>query len=84
LIADQYRETIISALKEYDVANKITGRDDDEYEALSWAGLMETYAWNSFFNDINTHNLALKYLNIILFYKGNKEAWENTECGNNQ
>jgi hypothetical protein len=80
LIADQYRETIISGLKEYDAANKITGRFEDDYQALSWTGLMKTNAWNNFYRD--NPNLAEKYIGIMQFFFGKKESFE--DCGNKQ
>ena len=76
-IADEYRNTIISGLKDYDALNVRT-RPKYEYIALSWAGLIDTNAWNSF--KTNFSETAIAYKDIIDRLKKGKEYGESTSC----
>lgn len=43
MMAQHYRDIIKDTLKEYDNNNS----SEDIYEALSWEGLRDTWAWNN-------------------------------------
>jgi len=73
-MADMYRGRIIEGLKEFDRANG-TSHDDWEYEALAWAGLEGTLAWDNFEDD--HPSLAAEYED---YYE--KQANKGNSCSN--
>lgn len=81
-IADLYRNTIKDALRDYVARSNIYPKSEEEYDALSWAGLIGTRAWTEFSSKAENAN-NVDYINrTIQFFFEKKEIWENTDCIN--
>jgi len=77
-MANNYRDQIILGLRDYDLSVNKYDRAEEDYTALSWAGLMGTTEWNAFKQ--NNNALATKYLNLIALYYNYKEDFESKDC----
>jgi hypothetical protein len=81
MIADNYRYIIIQAVMDYDKSFKRPQRSWDQLNALSWAGLKGTRAWNAFASDSTTSSLAKTYLKILSNLSYGKESNDINKCG---
>jgi hypothetical protein len=83
MMADNYRNTIIKGINEYDRSFNRPQRSDEELQALSWSGLKDTMAWKEFAYSLSNFQnsvLADRYLQILSDLSYGKENNDINKC----